>query len=336
MTKEVDAVNVKGPRLIVRQFAKDHILSVGGLYYFFGPMSRQDATDVLMAEKESGVFLVRESASMTGDLVLCVREDSKVSHYIINILSGDGPHKRYRIGEQIFPDVPSLLTFYRLHYLDTTPLIRPAPRRIERVRAKYDFDGSDPDDLPFKKGEVLTVVSKDEDQWWTARNSIGQTGSIPVPYIEQVTELEVNSQLNDSPSIRPVIESISNNSSQNIAPIIQRVLPANARVKQPRVPCAYDQTALKLEYAKHYALTNGKLHFFIPETMPSAVGICAIVTIKYELKKLNKDKFLQDIVKVTKMNINGQWEGEIDGRVGHFPFTHVEFIDSDNPDDDEA
>ena len=25
---------------------------------------------------------------------------------------------------------------------------------------KYDFDGSDPDDLPFKKGELLTVVSK--------------------------------------------------------------------------------------------------------------------------------------------------------------------------------
>ena len=27
----------------------------------------------------------------------------------------------------------------------------------------------DPDDLPFKKGEMLTVVSKDEEQWWTAR-----------------------------------------------------------------------------------------------------------------------------------------------------------------------
>ena len=102
---------------------------------------------------------------------------------------------------------------------------------------KYDFDGSDPDDLPFKKGELLTVVSKvarmdasfisvilgqihffsygliyfsnvnkstfhiwtnhlcscgpilcvqDEEQWWTARNSLGQTGSIPVPYVAKV------------------------------------------------------------------------------------------------------------------------------------------------------
>jgi proto-oncogene C-crk len=31
---------------------------------------------------------------------------------------------------------------------------------VEKVMGKYDFDGSDPDDLPFKKGELLTVVSK--------------------------------------------------------------------------------------------------------------------------------------------------------------------------------
>ena len=45
----------------------------------------------------------------------------------------------------------------------------------------------DPDDLPFKKGELLTIISKDEEQWWTARNSLGQTGSIPVPYITKVS-----------------------------------------------------------------------------------------------------------------------------------------------------
>ncbi|XP_037942306.1 adapter molecule Crk-like [Teleopsis dalmanni] len=66
---------------------------------------------------------------------------------------------------------------------------------------------------------------------------------------------------------------------------LNRKLPAFARVKQARVPNAYDKTALKLE-----------------------VG---------------------DIIKVTKTNINGQWEGEIKGKKGqgHFPFTHVEFID---------
>ena len=98
---------------------------------------------------------------------------------------------RYRIGDQMFTDLPSLLNFYKLHYLDTTPLIRPAPKRAEKVQGKYDFDGSDPDDLPFKKGEILTIVSKDEENWWTARNSLGQTGSIPVPYVAKVSQLDL-------------------------------------------------------------------------------------------------------------------------------------------------
>lgn len=33
------------------------------------------------------------------------------------------------------------------------------------------------------------------------------------------------------------------------------------------------------------------------------------------------------------MNINGQWEGELKGKVGHFPFTHVEFIEQADDDD---
>lgn len=40
-----------------------------------------------------------------------------------------------------------------------------------------------------------------------------------------------------------------------------------------------------------------------------------------------------DIVKVTRMNISGQWEGEVNGRKGHFPFTHVKIIDPQNPDE---
>ncbi len=40
--------------------------------------------------------------------------------------------------------------------------------------------------MPFRTGEILTIVSKDEENWWTARNALGQTGSIPVPYVAKV------------------------------------------------------------------------------------------------------------------------------------------------------
>ncbi|XP_043224267.1 adapter molecule Crk-like [Amphibalanus amphitrite] len=244
--------------------------------WYFGQMSRQDATDLLMSEREGGVFLVRDSTSIQGDYVLCVREDNKVSHYIINKMQKDD-QVQYRIGDQKFPDLASLLAFYKCHYLDTTPLVRPAPKRIEKVTAKYDFEGRDAEDLPFKRGEVLTIISKDEEQWWTARNSVGNTGSIPVPYVQKYEE---------TPSVAPGAPSGASPAAKDAAAKpkvnLQRQLPADARVNKARVPNAYDKTALKLE-----------------------VG---------------------DIIKVTKMNINGQWEGELNGKHGHFPFTHVDFV----------
>ncbi|XP_014259872.1 adapter molecule Crk [Cimex lectularius] len=250
--------------------------------WYFGSMSRQDATELLMGEKEGGVFLVRDSISIAGDFVLCVREDSKVSHYIINKIQQNDQVK-YRIGDQMFNDLPGLLSFYKLHYLDTTPLIRPAPRRAEKVIAKYDFKGSDQDDLPFRKGEVLTIVSKDEEHWWTAKNSLGHVGSIPVPYVQKY-----DGQEGASDSTVNLVETHSPSGSHSEPvrrPNVQRKLPALAKVKQARVPNAYDKTALKLE-----------------------VG---------------------EVITVTKMNINGQWEGELRGKVGHFPFTHVEFVDAE-------
>lgn len=45
----------------------------------------------------------------------------------------------YRIGDQNFQDLPELLGFYKLHYLDTTPLRRPAKKIFERVICKFDF-----------------------------------------------------------------------------------------------------------------------------------------------------------------------------------------------------
>ena len=35
-----------------------------------------------------------------------------------------------------------------------------------------------------------------------------------------------------------------------------------------------------------------------------------------------------DIVTVTRRNVTGQWEGIINDRKGHFPFTHVKIIDA--------
>jgi len=41
--------------------------------WFFGRMDREESSCILQQERDSGVFLVRESMSINGDYVLCVK-----------------------------------------------------------------------------------------------------------------------------------------------------------------------------------------------------------------------------------------------------------------------
>uniref|UniRef100_A0A3Q4AQK0 Adapter molecule crk n=1 Tax=Mola mola TaxID=94237 RepID=A0A3Q4AQK0_MOLML len=288
--------------------------------WYWGRLGRQDAVTLLQGQRH-GVFLVRDSITSPGDYVLSVSENSKVSHYIINSISNNRQsapglaHPRFRIGDQEFDALPALLEFYKIHYLDTTTLIEPInkakhtsfisagpgggpPPRLEDefVRALFDFPGNDEEDLPFRKGDILRVLEKPEEQWWNAQNSEGRAGMIPVPYVEKYRPASPssmagpgNSDSSAGQSSTPLLGDPSQYAQPTPLPNLQNG-PVFARAIQKRVPNAYDKTALALE-----------------------VG---------------------DMVKVTKINVNGQWEGECKGKRGHFPFTHVKLLDQHSAEDE--
>ncbi|KAK3719416.1 hypothetical protein QZH41_015660, partial [Actinostola sp. cb2023] len=131
--------------------------------WFHGYLSRPK-TEGILSGKTPGTFLVRESSTIPGDYVLSVSESSKVSHYIINFKG-----TCYQIGEQTFQNLPDIIDFYKRHFLDTTTLKDP-----------------DPEDLAFKKGDILTVVKKEEEHWWRARDATGKEGMIPKPYVQLI------------------------------------------------------------------------------------------------------------------------------------------------------
>uniref|UniRef100_A0A8C5TAX9 Adapter molecule crk n=1 Tax=Malurus cyaneus samueli TaxID=2593467 RepID=A0A8C5TAX9_9PASS len=286
--------------------------------WYWGRLSRAEAVSLLQGQRH-GTFLVRDSGTIPGDFVLSVSESSRVSHYIVNSLGPAGARRaggegsnptRFRIGDQEFDSLPSLLEFYKIHYLDTTTLIEPVSRsrqnsgvilrqeEAEYVRALFDFNGNDEEDLPFKKGDILRIRDKPEEQWWNAEDSEGKRGMIPVPYVEKyrpssasVPTLIGGNQDSSHPQPLggPEPGPYAQPSINTPLPNLQNG-PIYARVIQKRVPNAYDKTALALE-----------------------VG---------------------ELVKVTKINMSGQWEGECNGRRGHFPFTHVRLLDQQNPDED--
>jgi proto-oncogene C-crk len=84
--------------------------------WYHGRIDRA-TTDTILAGKRPGLFLVRDSSTCPGDFVLSVSENNKVSHYIISRRG-----QLYLIGDQTFSDLPSVIDFYRKHFLDTTTL----------------------------------------------------------------------------------------------------------------------------------------------------------------------------------------------------------------------
>ena len=187
-------------------------------------------------------------------------------------------NSRIRIGDKEFDEKQALLEFYKIHYLDTTTLIEPINKekhsslidragrggdtqRLEEeyVRALFDFPGNDDEDLPFRKGDVLRVLEKPEEQWWNAQNSEGRVGMIPVPYVEKFRPASPTSGTLGSGGTGTVGNSDGHNSQSppllgepgqyaqpTSLPNLQNG-PVLARAVQKRVPNAYDKTALALE-----------------------------------------------------------------------------------------
>lgn len=108
--------------------------------WFFGFMSRADATELLSNNNETGAFLIRESTTARGDLVLSVKEKKdKISHYIINTFPPEEGQKalRFKIGDKFFFDIPTLLSYYMVNDLDDTFLKIPAVSKEQPVYVSY-------------------------------------------------------------------------------------------------------------------------------------------------------------------------------------------------------
>lgn len=139
---------------------------------------------------------------------------------------------------------------------------------MEFVRALFDFTGNDEEDLPFRKGDILRVLEKPEEQWWNAGNQEGRTGMIPVNYVEKyqasspstagvghpvVGTGHVGGAVSSTDGTGVPQANALGDPGQYAQPVVNAQLPnlqngpVYARAIQKRVPNAYDSTALALE-----------------------------------------------------------------------------------------
>jgi signal transducing adaptor molecule len=58
---------------------------------------------------------------------------------------------------------------------------------VSRVRALYDFNPSEPGELQFRKGDIISVLESVYKDWWKGLLH-GQTGIFPLNYVEKLQD----------------------------------------------------------------------------------------------------------------------------------------------------
>uniref|UniRef100_A0A7S1VDK9 SH3 domain-containing protein n=1 Tax=Sexangularia sp. CB-2014 TaxID=1486929 RepID=A0A7S1VDK9_9EUKA len=59
-----------------------------------------------------------------------------------------------------------------------------APPAVTAV-ALWDFAGTESDEVPVRKGEVVTVIDESDPDWWMVRNQAGKQGTAPSNYLKK-------------------------------------------------------------------------------------------------------------------------------------------------------
>ncbi|XP_072017973.1 crk-like protein [Amphiura filiformis] len=268
--------------------------------WYFGRISRGEAENLLQGKKP-GLYLVRESATSPGDFVLCVSENGRVSHYIIN-LRGD----QLIIGDQRFGDLPKLIDFYRIHYLDTTTLTEPCPKE-------------EPSPAPSPPPQQSSSShNTDQSNHSTSSSQHSSTAASPTPAQSQqqgekyITLYRfVGKDQEDLPFEKSEVLEIIEKTED------QWWKARNGRGQTGMVPVPYIRRHQVEQNYRQINPAQPQWALVMKDRIPSA----------YDNTQLRIQK--GDLIKVLTQNVSGQWEGELEGRKGFFPFNYVKLLSPD-------
>ncbi|KAL5526077.1 hypothetical protein ACEPAG_7415 [Sanghuangporus baumii] len=85
-------------------------------------------------------------------------------------------------------------------------IIPPPPPHVQQAKALWDYnaDGSDPNDLSFRSGDIIEIISETNADWWTGRLPNGRQGLFPSNYVEKLPQPPSSPMRSASPARSPV------------------------------------------------------------------------------------------------------------------------------------
>ncbi|XP_041363090.1 growth factor receptor-bound protein 2-like [Gigantopelta aegis] len=168
--------------------------------WYVGKIERHEAEQKLLEttaggkyKHPDGAFLVRNSQTDPDGMSLSVKQGTGVQHFKI-LRDAQG---KYFLWTVKFDSIHKLIEYHRHNNVtrDQSTIIflrdmgTGAPAQggdsLFKARCLFDFNPSDPEELAFRKGDILNILDQNDVNWWKAELN-GRTGLVPKTYIEEM------------------------------------------------------------------------------------------------------------------------------------------------------
>ncbi|CAI4233184.1 unnamed protein product [Auanema sp. JU1783] len=153
----------------VEGFVPSNYIKMSDTPWYLGKFSRSDAENLLRKPStEDGNFLVRQCESTPGDFSISVnsvfRFQNDVQHFKV-LRDNTG---KYLLWSKKFNSLNELIQYHRTASVarQSTILLKDLAFETRFVQALFDFTPAEEGELGFKRGDVITVVNKDDIHWW--------------------------------------------------------------------------------------------------------------------------------------------------------------------------
>ncbi|CAD6188843.1 unnamed protein product [Caenorhabditis auriculariae] len=149
--------------------------------WYLGKITRNDAEVLLKRQStKDGNFLVRQCESSPGDFSISVRFQDTIQHFKV-LRDNNG---KYFLWVVKFNSLNELVQYHRTASVSRTHTIMLQDLELETkfVQALFDFNPQEDGELAFKRGDVITLINKDDQNWWEGTLN-NRRGVFPANYV---------------------------------------------------------------------------------------------------------------------------------------------------------
>ena len=149
------------------------------------PVKQYPITDLTLVSQSSSKSLVLTFSTLAAPLTFQCSSSSEATAVLAKLESSKGA-----AGEALETSQAEETVSEEEPELEPTPargvrfVEAPAAASGETASMLYEFEAQGEDELSVAENEAVTVLDRENDEWWLVRNSAGHEGVVPAQYVQ--------------------------------------------------------------------------------------------------------------------------------------------------------